>query len=134
MTTEPVVVGAAIVRDGRLLVAQRAYPEELAGRWELPGGKVEPEETEVAALIRECREELGVDVVVGERVGRDHAIGGGFLLRLYAATTTGDPVAHEHQSLAWVGAAELDTVAWLPGDRPLVPALVALLAGGTHSH
>ena len=53
------VVGAAIVRDGRVLAARRTTPPEPAGRWELPGGKVEPGETAAAALVREIGEELG---------------------------------------------------------------------------
>src|SRR5690606_41296970 len=62
---------AAIVRAGRLLAQQRGYPDHLAGQWELPGGRVEPGETEVDALVRECVEELGVQVRVGDRVGPD---------------------------------------------------------------
>jgi 8-oxo-dGTP diphosphatase len=123
-----VVVGAAIVRAGRLLVAQRAYPESLAGRWELPGGKVEAGEDEPAALARECREELGVELVVGQRVGGDLTIPGGRLLRVYEASTDDEPTAHEHVALAWVPAGELEDLDWLPADRPLVPALRELLA------
>ena len=121
------VVGAAIVRSGRLLVAQRAYPEALAGCWELPGGKVEPDEDEPAALRRECHEELGVVLEVGARVGGDLSIPGGRVLRVYAASTDDEPVAHEHAALAWVSAHELDALDWLPADRPLVPALRELL-------
>jgi mutator protein MutT len=62
-----VVVAGALIVDRALLVAQRQRPPDLAGLWELPGGKVAPGETEVTALARELREELGVDVVVGER-------------------------------------------------------------------
>ena len=69
-----VVVAGAVIRDcdgtGRhLLLAQRAYPPELAGLWELPGGKAEPGETAAAALERELREELGIDVVAGTGIG-----------------------------------------------------------------
>src|SRR5882757_6987647 len=66
-----VVVGAAIVRDGRLLAQRRARPAELAGRWELPGGRVERGESEAAALRRECREELGALITVLDRIGGD---------------------------------------------------------------
>lgn len=69
MTTRIVVVGAALFDDGgRLLAARRSAPPELAGRWELPGGKVEPGERPDAALVRELREELGVDAETVERV------------------------------------------------------------------
>lgn len=123
-----VVVGAAVVREGRLLVAQRAYPDELAGKWELPGGKVEPGEDECSALARECAEELGVVLVVGQRVGTDLPIPGGRVFRAYAATTSDEPVAHEHAALAWLAAADLVALDWLPADRPLVSALQELLA------
>ena len=65
------VVAAALFRNGRLLLAQRTGPAELAGLWELPGGKVEPGETVEDALRRELREELGVDVSGGETVVLD---------------------------------------------------------------
>lgn len=124
-----VIVGAAIVRDGRLLVAQRAYPDELAGKWELPGGKVEPGEDERGALARECAEELGVVLKVGDRVGADLPISGGRVFRAYAATTADAPVAHEHAAFDWLAAADLAGLDWLPADLPLVPALQALLGG-----
>lgn len=124
-----VVVGAAVTRAGRLLAAQRAHPPDLAGRWELPGGRVEPGETAGDALRRELREELGVDVVVGDRVGADVAISGGRVLRIYAATLRGDhePAALEHRVVRWLAADELDSVAWLPADLVLLPALRLLL-------
>ena len=61
-------MGAAIIAHGRVLACARAHPPELAGFWEFPGGKVEPGETEVEALVRECVEEIGVRVEVGERL------------------------------------------------------------------
>jgi 8-oxo-dGTP diphosphatase len=124
-----IVVGAALVRDARLLAAQRADPPALAGRWELPGGKVEPGEDEVSALVRECEEELGVRIAVGERVGGDLPLVTGAVLRVYAGTiVSGEVLAHEHLELRWLAAGELDSVDWLDGDRPLLPALAALLA------
>ena len=66
-----IVVAGALIVDGALLVAQRARPPELAGLWELPGGKVAAGETDAQALARELREELGVDVAVGARLGGD---------------------------------------------------------------
>lgn len=99
--------------------------------WEFPGGKVEPGETEVEALIRECDEELGVRVEVGDRVGRDVRLGHGrAILRVYLARLVdGDqPQALEHSELRWLAGDELDSVAWLPADAPIVAALTPLLA------
>ncbi|MGW0231869.1 (deoxy)nucleoside triphosphate pyrophosphohydrolase [Actinopolymorpha singaporensis] len=131
MSGPAIVVGAAIVRDGLLLAQQRAYPEAVAGRWELPGGRVEPGESEAAAVVRECQEELGVDVAVHDRIGPDVSLAGGeFVLRIHAATLTdpdAEPVAHEHRALRWVHAEDLDNLDWLEADRILLPALHALL-------
>ena len=63
-----VVVAAAIECDGRYLAARRTKPDWATGRWEFPGGKVEAGETEEQAIIREIREELGVEIAVGARV------------------------------------------------------------------
>lgn len=96
-----VVVAAALVRNGRVLAQQRAYPPELAGRWELPGGRVEPLESARQALVRECREELAVEVVPGDQLGSDVQLSGGYVLRVHVArlaqpTATPVPVEHEH--------------------------------------
>ncbi|MEU5156709.1 (deoxy)nucleoside triphosphate pyrophosphohydrolase [Glycomyces sp. NPDC021274] len=124
-----IVVGAAIRAGHRILAAARAYPPELAGLWEFPGGKVEPDETETEALRRECREELGVEIAVGDRVGGDLTTGNGrYLLRVYFADLTeGEPHAKEHAELRWLAPGELDSVPWLPGNRPAVDALRKLL-------
>ena len=128
-----VVVGAALVRadaDGRprVLAARRRRPVHLAGLWELPGGKVEPGEGEADALVRECREELGVEVEVDGRVGEDLPVTDGLVLRVHRARTTGEPQPREHDELRWLAAHELDDVAWLPADAPLLPELRDLLA------
>ena len=118
-------MGAAIIAAGRVLACARAHPPELAGKWEFPGGKVETGETESAALVRECREELGVEVTVGDRVGGDIRLGHHrTVLRIYAATLDGgEPQAIEHSELRWLGRDDLDTVPWLPADAPIVEAL-----------
>lgn len=125
------VVGAAVLRAGRVLVQQRAYPAAAAGRWELPGGRVEPGETEAAALVRECVEELGVAVSVGSRLGPDVPISGGYLLRAYSCLLRephAEPAALDHQAVRWLALGELDTVDWLDSDVLLLPALRAALA------
>lgn len=126
-----VVVGAAIGRDGLLLAARRSAPAAMAGGWEFPGGKVEPGETESGALVRECREELGVQISVGERVGPDAALPNGWTLKVWLASLEpdSDGVAPEpeplqdHDRLAWVAPEQLSSLAWLPADWPIVHAL-----------
>jgi len=120
-----IVVGAAIVRDGRLLAARRSAPPEFAGGWELPGGKVEPGESEPDALVRECREELGVAVVAGERVPGEWSLRDGLVLRVYLADLVdGDPrPLEDHDEVRWLADADLFSVAWLPADLPAVTAV-----------
>jgi 8-oxo-dGTP diphosphatase len=130
LSSRRVIVAAVIVTGGRVLACERSAPPEVAGRWEFPGGKVEPGETDAEALARECREELGVRVAVGDRVGPDVPLAHGrAVLRVFAVTLLdGDePRALEHTSMRWLGADELDSVAWLPADKPIVAELPALL-------
>ncbi|WP_344600822.1 (deoxy)nucleoside triphosphate pyrophosphohydrolase [Sporichthya brevicatena] len=123
-----IVVGAAIVRRGMLLGARRSAPATLAGGWELPGGKVEPGESELAALVRECREELGIEITPGARVPGEWPLGPSLVLRVYLAEiVTGEPAPLEdHDELRWLGAADLFAVPWLPADVPAVTAVSAL--------
>jgi 8-oxo-dGTP diphosphatase len=126
-----VIVAAAIIVDGRVLAAERSAPPEVAGRWEFPGGKVEPGETDAQALARECLEELGVRVTVGERLGPDVPLAHGrAVLRVFtAALLDGEqPQALEHAAMRWLAADELDSVPWLPADKPIVGELSSLLA------
>ncbi|MBE9375665.1 NUDIX domain-containing protein [Saccharopolyspora sp. HNM0983] len=124
-----IVVGAAIVRDGRLLVQQRARPAELAGRWELPGGRVEDGEDEQDAVVRECVEELGIGVRPRGRIGTDVPLGDHLLLRVHLARPADGATAAalEHRQVRWVGAAELGELDWLDADRVLVHSLRPLL-------
>ena len=123
-----VVVAGALIADRALLVAQRQRPPDLAGLWELPGGKVAPGETEVTALARELREELGVDVVVGERIGMDVAHGDALVLRAYLVNQTGGTrTALDHRALRWVDSTELLDLPWVPADRAWLPELRSLL-------
>jgi 8-oxo-dGTP diphosphatase len=119
-----IVVGAAIIAGDRLLAAQRAEPPDLAGRWEFPGGKVRAGEADQDALVRECREELGVAVKLGERVGGDWPVTAKTVLRVWRAELVeGTPRPFVHLALRWLAAAELYDVAWLAADLPIVAAV-----------
>ena len=128
------VVGAALLRTGddgvrRVLSSRRTEPPHLAGLWEFPGGKVDPGESDVQALVRELREELEVDVVVGERLGGDVLIGETAVLRVYVAElTAGEPALIDHDEHRWLDVDQLDDVPWIPVDLPLVAELRRLLA------
>ncbi len=126
-----VIVAAVIIAGGRVLACERSAPPEVAGRWEFPGGKVEPGETDQEALARECDEELGVRVGVGERVGPDVSLAHGrAVLRVFRVELLdgGEPQALEHSAMRWLAPDELNSVPWLPADRPIVRELRERLA------
>jgi 8-oxo-dGTP diphosphatase len=132
------VVAAVIVDDldrpTRLLAARRSAPAALAGRWEFPGGKVEPGEEELAALHRELDEELGVMVAVGSELaapdGGAWPITSKHRMRVwFARLSDGTPQPlQDHDELRWLTAAELDDVPWLDGDVQIVTALARRLS------
>lgn len=126
---EQIVVAGALISHDVLLVAQRARPAELAGLWELPGGKVAPGESDAQALARELYEELEIRVSVGARIGPDVRLPNGMTLRAYRVTLTdGSPQPHDHRALRWVSAAELRDLPWVPADRAWVPDLSVALS------
>lgn len=136
MSPQIVVAGAVIAESAvgpTVLIAQRRSPPELAGRWELPGGKVMPGESEQAALARELSEELGLDagaIAVGERLGADVVLlmNPAITLRAYRVSLArGEPHPHEHHALRWVTAVQLDDVDWVPADRTWLPELTRAL-------
>jgi 8-oxo-dGTP pyrophosphatase MutT (NUDIX family) len=123
------VVAAALIDGDRLLVAQRSHPAELAGQWEFPGGKVERGETARAALVRECSEELGCQVVIEQEIGRQ-SLGDGALFILFRAGLapgSPDPTALEHRQVRWAGAAELAQLDWVSTNRRYVTDVTAQL-------
>ncbi|OAN41492.1 (deoxy)nucleoside triphosphate pyrophosphohydrolase [Mycolicibacterium iranicum] len=123
-----IVVAGALIEAGSLLVAQRSRPPELAGLWELPGGKVSPGESDGSALARELHEELGVFVTVGDRLGGDIPLSITTTLRAYVVTRTGGELTpHDHRALRWVRADELDDLPWVPADRTWLPDLARAL-------
>ncbi len=119
-----VVVGAAILDQGRLLAARRVLPSSTAGGWEFPGGKVDPGETPARACVREVREELGCEVEVVGEVPGEEPLNPGFVLRvLEARLVEGEPTPHEHDALRWLSPEELHSLRWLHADRPFLAPL-----------
>jgi 8-oxo-dGTP diphosphatase len=119
---------ALIDVDGRILLAQRPEGKSLAGLWEFPGGKVEAGETPEAALIRELREELGIDTkesCLAPLTFASHSYDDFHLLMpLFACRRwQGIPTPREGQTLAWVRAADLRNYPMPPADIPLIPIL-----------
>jgi 8-oxo-dGTP diphosphatase len=136
--TERIVVGAALLDGDRLLAARRSAPPELAGRWELPGGKVEEGEDPAAALVRELREELGVDARPGERVPGQWPLKPPYVLHVWTAALLPGSAApaplEDHDRLRWLTPDEIWDVPWLAADVPAVRRTLAHLgvepAGG----
>ena len=124
------VVGAAILLEGRVLAARRTTPPEAAGSWEFPGGKVEPGEDVAAAIVREIHEELGCTVAVTGMLAGSQPVKPGYTLQVVTAVLVdGEPVPHEHDAVRWLGADELDAVTWLAPDVPFLTELRGLLDG-----
>jgi 8-oxo-dGTP diphosphatase len=120
--SDRVVVAGAVYDRGRLLAARRSAPPELAGRWELPGGKVEPGELPEQALVRELREELGVEAGPVERIPGEWPLKPGYVLQVWVTRLlSGDPrPLEDHDELRWLGPDEIHTVDWLDQDLPAV--------------
>ena len=128
---KPLVLVAAVALvdiDGRVLLARRPEGKTMAGLWEFPGGKVEERETPEAALIRELREELGIDVeqsclaafaFASHGYDRFHLLMPLYLCRRWA----GRPEGREGQALAWVAPRKLTDYPMPPADKPLIPLL-----------
>ncbi|QGQ18005.1 NUDIX domain-containing protein [Cellulomonas sp. JZ18] len=138
MTPPTLVVAAALVDDlddPRLLLAgRRATPASLAGRWEFPGGKVDPGELPEEALHRELREELGVRVGLGvELLGPDDGmwrLSERYVMRLwFAEVLDGEPAPLvEHDELRWLPEGQWLDVPWLDADVRIVERLAEFVA------
>lgn len=124
------VVAGAVCDGGRLLAARRTAPPECAGRWELAGGKVEPGETPERALVRELREELGVEAEPVAPLPGEWQLGPGLVLRAWQARiVSGVPrPLQDHDALRWLTPAEVYDVDWLEQDLPFVDEAVRRLA------
>ena len=123
------VVAAVIMKEGKVFATQRGYGEFKDG-WEFPGGKVEAGESPEEALCREIREELEVEVNIGDLIDTIEYDYPAFHLSMkcYACTIAGgSPHLLEHEAARWLSADQLDSVAWLPADITLIPKIAGLL-------
>jgi len=123
--TAIVVTAAVIERDGRLLVTRRLHGTHLEGYWEFPGGKCDAGETLEACLLRELREELAVEAVIGNEVlSTSHAYPDRRVeLHFFDVTLTGDPVPQLGQEMQWVLRQDLASLKLPPADDELVALL-----------
>lgn len=123
------VVAAILIHNNLVFACQRGYGEFKDG-WEFPGGKVEAGESPEEALLREIREELEVEVNVGDLIDTIEYDYPAFHLSMkcYACTIAGgSPHLLEHEAARWLSADQLDSVAWLPADITLIPKIAGLL-------
>ncbi|HYB64053.1 MAG TPA: 8-oxo-dGTP diphosphatase MutT [Steroidobacteraceae bacterium] len=126
-----ILVVAAALYDtrGRVLIAQRPPGKHQAGRWEFPGGKVAPGESETQALVRELREELGIEVTASRpfmRLGHTYPDRSVELSMWIVERFAGTPRGLDGQELRWIAPADLAHADLLEADRPFVEALVDL--------
>ncbi len=127
----PLVVGVAVIRAGRLLLARRVSPPRLAGMWELPGGKVEPGETIAAAAARELDEELSIGISVVDALDDAYPLEGGYeLVVVRAELLPGtEPIAGvAHDAVRWLSDADVADFLASPSDSAVVNADLAPIA------
>jgi 8-oxo-dGTP diphosphatase len=121
-----VVCGVIEDAEGRVLACLRPLGKHLGGMWEFPGGKVEHGEQPKAALARELREELGIEVEISgalEPVAWQYETGAILLCAYRCRISRGEPVPHEHERLAWLAHHELKNLTWAPADVPVLSQL-----------
>lgn len=121
------VTGAVLVRDGKILAAQRGDGRALDGYWEFPGGKVEDGETPEEALARELREELLTDASVGEfltTTEHEYDFGVVVLSTYFCKLTGSEPQLTEHREVRWVEPSEMKELQWAPADVPAVNLII----------
>ncbi|EEH64555.1 hydrolase, NUDIX family [Gleimia coleocanis DSM 15436] len=132
------VVAAAIfnphAKDPQILCAQRAYPDNLRGKWELPGGKVEPGEEYTTAIMREIREELRTEITLHSPILNPGSSDGswpilnGRVMHVWLATCTTAPTHHDdHLAIRWCSFTEASHLDWLSPNIPIMKAAFQVL-------
>ena len=117
------VVGAIIVKDGMVLTVQRGPGKALPGKWEFPGGKIEPNESPEHALARELSEELLCDATVGDFVTTtefEYSFGTVVLSTYFCELGSAPPQLTEHSDMLWLPPEDLHSLDWAPADIPAV--------------
>lgn len=118
-----VKVVAAIIRDGnKIFATQRGYGDQKDG-WEFPGGKIETNESPQQALVREIKEELDTDIVVGDYLTTIEYDYPAFHLSMqcfWCSIIDGAPVLKEHEAARWLDMEFIDSVDWLPADQTII--------------
>lgn len=121
------VVAAVIERDGRILIGQRKKEDRHPLKWEFPGGKVEANETPREALVRELREELSIEAVIGPEMIRyefSYARRAPILLIFHRVTQfQGEPVSAEFEQIRWESPLKLSNYDFLEGDFDFIRLL-----------
>lgn len=120
------VVGAVIVKDNKILGAQRPLDKSLGGFWEFPGGKLELGEDPKSALKRELEEEMDCDIIVYDFIVRSvysYDFGDIALSTYFCTLVDDEPVLNEHIDIKWLMTSELDTVKWAPADEETLEIL-----------
>ena len=123
------VVAAIICKDNQIFATQRGYGD-FKGGWEFPGGKMEPGETPEAALVREIREELAVEISVGDLLTTVEHDYPNFHLTMHCywcQLTGGEITLLEHEAARWLSKGELYSVEWLPADVGIIPLVEEVL-------
>ena len=118
-----VLCGIIQNQEGKIFIARRKEGKSMAGKWEFPGGKLEPGETEKACLQRELLEELGMQVKVGEKLGENEHLYETFSIRLIVYQCEFISATYEltdHDKYAWVDLKELSSYEWAEADLPFV--------------
>lgn len=122
------VVGAVIIKDQKILCAQRGETKTLAYKWEFPGGKIEKGETAEEALKREIDEEMKCKIEVLDQIEHtvyEYDFGIVHLTTFYCRLTEGKPILTEHVDMRWLPKEELPQLDWAPADIPAVEKIAA---------